>query len=96
MSQKLLLSIFKWIDNLYEFAKGFIKTYNEKGKEQNFLEVDIQYPENIHNAQNKYHSYPIEQKVEKVLANLNDKMNTYSHRIFKTSIKSWISFGKNS
>ena len=29
-----------------------MKSYNEKGKEGYFLEVDIQYPENLHKAQN--------------------------------------------
>ena len=29
--------------------KGFIKSYNEKSKEEYFFEVDIQYPESLHN-----------------------------------------------
>ena len=41
MSQKLPVNGFKWFEDLSEFDKGFIKSYNEKSKEGYFPEVDI-------------------------------------------------------
>ena len=41
-----------------------------------FLEVDIQYPENLHNLHNDLHFLPERMKIEKVeklVANLHDK-----------------------
>ena len=36
------------------------------------------------------------EKIEKLAANLQDKAECYSHKKFKASIKSWISFLKSS
>ena len=59
MSQQLPLSSFKWIEEIYEFNEDFIKSYNDDSKEGYFLEVDVQYLENLHNL---YHDLPICQK----------------------------------
>ena len=49
-----------------EFDEGFIKSCNEKSKEGYFLEVDLQYPENLHNVQNNLPFLPERMKIEKV------------------------------
>ena len=70
------VSGFKWAEDLSEFNEGFIKSYNEKSKEGYLFEVDIQYPENLHNAQNNslFLSEKMKiEKVEKLAANLHDK-----------------------
>ena len=38
-----------WDEDSSEFDKSFIKSYNEEGYEAHFLEVDIQYLENVDN-----------------------------------------------
>ena len=38
--------------------KVFIKNYNDKSNERYFLEVDIQYPEYLHNLHNDLHFLP--------------------------------------
>ena len=43
MLHKLPENGLKWVQNLSEFDKGFIKGYNEKSKEGYFLETDVQY-----------------------------------------------------
>ena len=52
MSQKLDASRFKWAEDFSEFNEDFLKSYNEKSNERYFLEVDVQYPENLHEPHN--------------------------------------------
>ena len=78
-----------------EFDEDSIKSYNEKSKEENFLEVGIQYPEELHELHKDLPfllEIPKTETLEKLAANLHDKNKCYSHEKFDTSIKSWISF----
>ena len=59
MSQKLPINNFEWVKDTSQFNEDFIKNYNEKSDEGYFLEVDIQYPENLHNLRN---DLPFQQK----------------------------------
>ena len=62
--------------------EDLIKKYNEKGDEGYFLEVDVQYPENSHNLQNDLPFLPKRikiEKVEKLVANLQDKTEYVLH-----------------
>ena len=63
--QRLPVNDFKWVDDLSEFYEGFIKGYNEKGKEEHFPEVNIQYPENLHNADDNLPFLPEIMNIEK-------------------------------
>ena len=51
MSQKLLVNGFKWVERsrLSRFNERFIKSYNENSDRGYFLEVDVEYPENLFN-----------------------------------------------
>ena len=57
MSRKLLLGNFKWVGKTYQFNKDFIENYNEDSDEGYFLEVDVQYPKNLHDLYNDLHFY---------------------------------------
>ena len=82
MLQKLPVSSFKWVEDLSKFDEGFIKSQNVKSKEGYFLEVGIQYPENLHKAP-KVLPFLQERikivKVEKLVANLHDKNEYVIH-----------------
>ena len=98
ISQKLPIIGFKWIENASQFNEDFIKSYNEESDERYFIEVDVQYPEKVHDLHNDLPVLPeimkIE-KVEKLVAKLHYKKRIwYSHKKFKISIKSWITFEK--
>ena len=43
---------FKQVEDISEFNESFIKSYNGKNEEIYFLEVAIQYLENLHNLHN--------------------------------------------
>ena len=76
MPQKVPVDGSKLVENTSKFSKDFIENYNEDSDEGNFLEVDIQYHENLHNLHNDslflLKRIKIE-KVEKLVADLHDK-----------------------
>ena len=91
MSQKLPVNNFEWIRDTSQFNEDFIEIYYEERDEGYFLEVDVQYPENLDNLHNDLPFLPKIMRIEKVedhVANLHDK--TYTHNKLKTSIKLWI------
>ena len=90
MSQKLRVNNFEWIEDTFQFNEDFMKIYNEKCDEGYILEVDVQYPEKLHELHNNLLFLPERMKLEKV-----EKIVT-KHKKFKTSIKSWINFEKSS
>ena len=73
ISQKLDASRFKWVEDFSEFNEDFIKGYNEKSNERYFLEVDVQYPENLHEPHNGLPKINGFNKVRKLATNLRDK-----------------------
>ena len=77
MSQTLPVNYFKWVEYISQFVKSFVKSYNKESDEGYFLEVDIPYPENLHNLQNDLLLLPERMKIEKakkLMANLKLKM----------------------
>ena len=52
-SQKLPVNKFEWIDCTSQFNEDFINNYNEESDERYFIEVDVQYPEKLH----EFHNY---------------------------------------
>ena len=76
MSQKLPVKNFKWVKDISKFDESFIKSYNEEIHKGYFLEVDVQYPENLHNLHNDVPFLLERMKIEKVknlVANCHDK-----------------------
>ena len=77
MSQDLPVNNFKWVKYISKFDESFLKSYNEKSDKGYFLEVDVQYPENLHNLHHDLSFLPEKMKIEKVeklVANLHDKI----------------------
>ena len=65
-----------------QFNEGFIKTYNEECDKRYFLEVDVQYPEKLHELRNDLPFLTKRMKIEKVeklVANLHDKAEHVIH-----------------
>ena len=91
---KLQVSNFEWIKHTSQFNEEFIKKYNEESDEGYFPEVDVQYPEKLHDIHNDLPFLPEGLKIEKIenlVANLHDKTEYVIHKKFETRIKSWIS-----
>ena len=49
MSKKLPIDSFKWCNALKMFTSDFIKNYDKDSDTGYLLEVDIDYPKNLHN-----------------------------------------------
>ena len=47
MSKNLLVNYFKWVEDVSEFVKYFIKSYYDESDELYFLKVGVQYLEKI-------------------------------------------------
>ena len=76
MLQKLSANYFKWVEDVSEFNEDFIKSYNNESDKGYFIEVDVQYPENLINLHNDLTFLPERIKIEKfgkLAANLHDK-----------------------
>ena len=82
MSQKLPVINFEWIEDTFQFNEDFIKSYDEESDEGHFLEVDVQYPEKLHELHNDLLFLPERTKlgkVETVVTNLHDKTEYIIH-----------------
>ena len=64
------------------FNEDFIKNYNKESDERYLLEVDVQYPEKLHELHNNLPFLPERMKIEKaekLVANLHDKTEYVIH-----------------
>ena len=74
--QKLPANDFKWVEDISRFNKDFKKIYNDESDEEYFLNVYVQYPENLHNLHNDLPFLDEKMKIGKLgklVANLHDK-----------------------
>ena len=82
MSQNLPVNSFVWTEDTSQFKEDFLKNYDEGNKEGYFLEVEVQYLENLREF---YHGLPFLpekikiEKVEKFVTNLHDKSEYVIH-----------------
>ena len=106
--QKLPVNNFEWIKDTPQFNEDFIKNYNEKSDEGQFLEVNVRYLEKFHELHNNLPFLSDRMKIEKVenfLANLHDKNEYFihirnlkqalNHRLVLTKIHRVIKFDQN-
>ena len=73
---------FKQVKETSQFNDDFIQNYNNDSDEGYFLEVHVQYPENLHNLYNNLLFLPERMKtdiVEKLPSNLHDKKEYIIH-----------------
>ena len=82
MSLKLPVNNFEWVEETSQFNEDFIKTEINESDEGYFLEVDVQYPQKLHELHNDLlflsERMKIE-KVEKTVINLYDKTEYVMH-----------------
>ena len=100
ISQRLPVNGLKQVGELFEFNEDFIKSYHEKSNPGYFLEVDVQYPEDLlepHNVLSFLSEIKKVHKVKRLVGNLEDKKIIYHiHKKFETSITSQTSFEQKS
>ena len=82
MSQKLPVNNFKRKKDTSQFNEDFIKNCNEESDEEYYVDVDVQYIEKLHEVHNYLLFLPGRmkfEKIEKLLANLHDKIKYVIH-----------------
>ena len=82
VGQQLPVNNFEWIKDTSQFNEDFIKNYNEESDKGYFLEVDVQYPEKLHELHNDLLFLPERMKIEKVkklVIHLYDKSKYVIH-----------------
>ena len=73
---------FKWVTKLDKFNEDFIKNCNENGNVGYFLDVDIEYPRNIHKMHDDLPFLPDQKKIrkiEKLVCGIEDKQKYVIH-----------------
>ena len=84
MSQKLPVDDFEWIkeDDLSKFNESFIKNYDENSDKGYILEVDVEYPKNLHKLHSDLPFLPERMKINKcskLVCTVQDKENYVVH-----------------
>ena len=91
MSQKLSVDGFKWIEDASKINEDFIKNYDEDGNIGYFLNVDIEYPKNLHDMHSDLAFSPEKMKINKcnkLVCNLHNKKNYVVHiKALKKTLK---------
>ena len=64
--QNLPVNNFEWIKDTSQFNEAFVKSYSEERDKRNFLEVDVQYLEKLHEIHNDLPILTERMKIEKV------------------------------
>ena len=65
MSQKLPVHGFEWVeeDDLLKVNESFIKSYDENCDKGHILEVDLEYPKNLHKLHSDLSFLPERKKI---------------------------------
>ena len=107
MCKKLPVNGFKWVTTLDKFNEGFIKNYNEDGDVGYFLDVDIEYPKNLHKMHSGLPFLPERRKNEKIkklvsciedkekyVININALKQALNHGLRLTNVQRVIQFNQ--
>ena len=95
MSQKLPLNDLKWIEGISKYYEIFTKIYNEEIHEKHFLEMDIQYLENLWNLEKLFTLFTwknenSKSKLEKFKTILNHGLVLKKvYRVIKFNQRAW-------
>ena len=91
MCQKLPVNGFKFVRKVSKIDEDFIKNYHEYTDKGYILEIDVQYPKNLHDLHSDLPLLPEKIKIDKgnkLVRNLYDKKLCCSYKIIQASIKS--------
>ena len=82
MSQILPVNNFKWVKDTSKKIEEFIKNYNENNKKGYILEVDVKYPNKLHDSHSDLPFLPKRMKInkcKKLICNLQNKKKYVVH-----------------
>ena len=98
MLQRLPVKRFKWKKNVSKFDEDFTKTYDEDSAKGYILEVDVEYPKDLHNLHSDLPFLSERMKIKncsKLVCNLYDKKEYVIHmRALKQAFNHGLIFKK--
>ena len=93
MSQKLPVSGFKWEKDRLKFTKKFIKNYDEDSDKEYIPEVDVEYPENLHDLHSDLPFSPERMKIDKYKKLVSNLYNKEKYVVHIRSLKQALNHG---
>ena len=94
MSEPLPVDGFEWMEDLSKIDEDFIKNYDENSDKGYILEVDVEYPKNLHDLDRDLPFLPERMKIDKckkLVCNLYDKKSYIVHiRSLKQALNHWL------
>ena len=82
MSEPLPVDGFEWVEYLFKIDEDFIRNYDKDSDKGYILELDVEYPKNLHGLYNDLRFLPERMKIDKCskfACNLYDKKNYVVH-----------------
>ena len=79
---KVAINNIQGVNYIFEFNEDFIKRYNDESDEGYFLEIDIQYPDQLHYFHGGLTFLPERMEIEKIkklVFNFHDKNDIIKH-----------------
>ena len=91
MSEKLPINGFKWLNDISEINKKFVKRYDKKNSDKGYiLEVDVDYPSKLHKLQSDMPFLPEKMKIDKTQKALNHGLKLKKvHRVIEFNQEAW-------
>ena len=93
MSQKLQRNNFKWVEDTSIINEEFIKNYNENSYKGYILEVDVKYPEKLHDLHSDLPFLPKKMKIDKCKKLVCDLRNKKKYVVHIKSLKHALNHG---
>ena len=99
MSEKLPIYGFKWVNDISGINEKFVKSYDKKDSDKGYiLEVDVDYPSQLHKLHSDMPFLPERMKIDKtqnLARNLRDKKKYVVHiSILKQALNHWLKLKK--
>ena len=93
MSQKLPVNNFKWVEDTSKINEKFIKNYYENSKKGYIFEVDVNYPEELHDLHSDLPFLPKKIKIDKCEKLVCDLRNKKKYVVHLKSLKQALNHG---
>ena len=93
ISQKLPVDSFKWKKNILKFNEDFINNYDEDSDKGYILEVDVEYPKDLHNLHSDLPFLPQRWKINQCNKLVYNMYNKKSYVVHIRSLKQALNHG---
>ena len=93
MSQKLPINNFKWVKDLIKFNESFTKNYDKYSNKRYILEVDVEYPKNLHKLHSNLPFLPERMKINKCSKLVNTMLDKKKYVIHIRALKQALNNG---